>query len=269
MPPVRRDSKHERTWIHQYEQLKKYKEIHGNCNVSGKRGSLGIWVSTQRTNYRLLKEGKASPMTDDRIRNLESIDFQWISERSKEWIGGRALTNKERHDLWHKRYQELKDYMETHGSCNVLTTHGSLGRWVSNQRTTYRWLKEGKSSPMNDERIRKLESIGFQWITKVAKERGSGWWHGRFQELKKYIETHGDCNVSSKHVSFRNWVSTQRQDYRLLKEGKPSPMTDDRIRKLESIGFQWVGEHEKGGGQCSVARKISGAEDIHGNAWRL
>ena len=39
--------------------------------------SLGIWTSTQRTNYRLLKEGKTSPMTDDRIRKLESIGFCW------------------------------------------------------------------------------------------------------------------------------------------------------------------------------------------------
>jgi hypothetical protein len=35
------------------------------------------------------------------------------------------------------------------------------------------------------------------------------------------------------------WVSTQRRFYRLHQEGKPSPMTAERIRELASIGFDW------------------------------
>ena len=30
-----------------------------------------------------------------------------------------------------------------------------------------------------------------------------------------------------------------RQQYRLLKEGKPSFLTGERLQKLESIGFEW------------------------------
>ena len=71
---------------------KEIKETHGNFNVSGKSRSLSIWVGTQRRNYRLWKEGKSSPMSDDRIRKLESIGFWWISER--------AWTEEKRHDLW-------------------------------------------------------------------------------------------------------------------------------------------------------------------------
>ena len=52
-------------------------------------------------------------MTDDRIRKLKSIGFQLNS----------ALANKERHDLWHKRFQELKHYVETHGNCNISRRH--------------------------------------------------------------------------------------------------------------------------------------------------
>ena len=64
-------------WIERYEELKKYKETHGDCNVPRRHGALGIWVDTQRTNYRFLKEGKSARMSDDRIQKLESVGFQW------------------------------------------------------------------------------------------------------------------------------------------------------------------------------------------------
>ena len=67
---------------------------------------LGNWVNTQRQKYKLLKEGKSSTMSDDRIHKLESIGFQWISEV--------ALPTEEKNDLWHERFQELKKYEKTH-----------------------------------------------------------------------------------------------------------------------------------------------------------
>ena len=90
-------------------------ETYGNCNVPIRRhGSLiGIWVSSQRNNYRSLKEGKSSPVTDDHIQRLESIGFQW-SIRSGQSKG------KNQHDLWHKRLQELKDHMEIHNKIGRL-----------------------------------------------------------------------------------------------------------------------------------------------------
>ena len=41
-------------------------------------------------------------MSDDRIRKLESIGFQWINEHAKERASEQALTNEEQHNLWHK-----------------------------------------------------------------------------------------------------------------------------------------------------------------------
>ena len=35
------------------------------------------------------------------------------------------------------------------------------------------------------------------------------------------------------------WVSRQRSNYRLHQEGKPSPMTEECIRELESPGFKF------------------------------
>ena len=36
------------------------------------------------------------------------------------------------------------------------------------------------------------------------------------------------------------WVLKQRSNFRLYQEGKPSPMTAERILVLESISFEWA-----------------------------
>lgn len=34
-------------------------------------------------------------------------------------------------------------------------------------------------------------------------------------------------------------MQVQRQQYKLLQNGEKSKLTEDRIRKLESVGFEW------------------------------
>ena len=172
-------------------------------------------------------------MPDDRFQKLESIGFQW----SLRFI---QLKNRETVQ-WDARFQELKKYKETHGNCNVPPKHRSLCNWVGNQRQGYHMLKCGKSSPMSDDCIQKLESIDFRWSLECfqLKNEYRVQWDARFQELKKYRETHGDCNVPRKHGPLGNWVYKQRLDYRLLQDGESAHMSDDRIQKLESIDFGW------------------------------
>ena len=40
-------------------------------------------------------------------------------------------------------------------------------------------------------------------------------------------------------TSLAKWVTTQRQEYSLMKKGKPSSMIADRIGGLNAIGFTW------------------------------
>jgi len=51
--------------------------------------------------------------------------------------------------------------------CNSVT---SLGNWVTKQRFRYKLYREGKQSPVTTERIRELESVGFEWETPSAAE---------------------------------------------------------------------------------------------------
>ena len=91
---------------------------------------------------------------------------------------------------------------------------------------------------MTQERVEKLEALG-EWVW-VARDRVD--WNVRLDELRKYKEEHGDCLVPYRYPAnsqLGGWVRTQREQYKLLREGKTSHMTQDRIEALEELGFVW------------------------------
>jgi len=215
-------------WIEQYEELKQYKLQKGHCEVPNKYNenpSLGTWVKRQRTQYRLLNEGKSSIMSEERIGALEFIGFTWRMQEQRPWI---------------EQYEELKQFNIQQGHCEVphnYSENTSLGIWVMHQRAQYRLLKDGKSSTMSEYRIGALELIGFTWQMKEHIP-----WIERYEELKHFRIQKGHCEVPriyNDNPSLGSWVSTQRTQYKLLKEGKPSNMSEDRFRELEFIGFTW------------------------------
>jgi hypothetical protein len=51
----------------------------------------------------------------------------------------------------------------------------------------------------------------------------------------------GHCLVPQRDAANRTlglWISTQRHDYKLYQDGKPSRMTVERIRELEIVEFK-------------------------------
>lgn len=67
-------------------------------------------------------------------------------------------------------------------------------------------------------------------------------WQDRYAELKEFHQQNGHSSVphtTSSNRRLARWVKRQRYQYKLRQEGKPSAMTDDRIRLLESLGFVW------------------------------
>ena len=57
-------------WIERYEELKHIRFKKGHCEVPSKYNdnpSLGEWVSNLRHQYKLIKEGKQSPLSADRV----------------------------------------------------------------------------------------------------------------------------------------------------------------------------------------------------------
>ena len=147
-----------------------------------------------------------------------------------------------------KRFEELKEYKAIHGHCNVPQST-DLGKWVKMQRENKHEadLKRSGVTPLrkkpkpclSQDRIDKLESLGFQW--RVAKPAVG--WDARFQQLIMYRNQHGDCNVPQSYPPdkpFGRWVMKQRCQHSLKLRGEKSQLTDEREKKLNEIGFSWV-----------------------------
>jgi hypothetical protein len=89
---------------------------------------LGVWVSAQRQQYKLLGSGdpskrrRAAPLTSDRIALLNEIDFTWTI-RSRDSLG----------ESWNQRLEELKEYKKEYGTTLVPSRYPpneALGVWV-------------------------------------------------------------------------------------------------------------------------------------------
>jgi hypothetical protein len=245
-------------WDNRFSELADYRKIQGHCNVPknyNENSKLAAWVKTQRSQYRLHKEGKTSSMTNFRIQALEDIGFKWCC------FGA----------TWEVRLSELADYRRIHGHCNVPTKsseNSNLGVWVANQRSHYRLHLEGRASPMTSFRIQALKDIGLEsGCCKTV-------WEDRLSELAEYRKVQGHCNIPSSYSEnskLANWVGSQRSHNRLHREGKRSQMTLPRIQALESLDFEWsrvcvnawkdrlneLADYRKIYGHCNVPRNYS------------
>lgn len=75
----------ESNWSERFQQLKEYKERHGDCLVPTKwavNPKLGTWVSYLRCEYKKYKKGKQSHITAERIAALDDLGFSWKVVRS-------------------------------------------------------------------------------------------------------------------------------------------------------------------------------------------
>ncbi|CAJ1932802.1 unnamed protein product [Cylindrotheca closterium] len=142
-------------------------------------------------------------------------------------------------EQWNMRFQELVDFQKEHGHCLVpMYDHASpkLSNWVKRQRNQYRLKIEGKHSTLCDKRQKALEDLGFVWDSHAAC------WDERYKELVKFFRENGHSKVPKsykKNPSLSVWVKCQRRQFKLLQAGKPSYISEDRIRLLSELNFDF------------------------------
>ncbi|CAJ1965829.1 unnamed protein product [Cylindrotheca closterium] len=226
-PPAAKRAKHKDVrWLSNLEQLREYKEQHGDCVVPrGFSGNprLASWVAEQRKQRKLLMDGKQSSMIPGRIRLLDDLGFVWNAQEA----------------AWDRQLTDLKAFQAKYGHCLVTVGHAEypkLGSWVKEQRRHHVLMEQGKASNMSAERAAKLDAVGFCWNTHQAL------WLERFHELDEYKKLHGHSVVPTKcqeNQRLGTWVHHQRREYKKYQLGKPSHMTAERIEALESLDFVW------------------------------
>ncbi|OEU10393.1 hypothetical protein FRACYDRAFT_194029 [Fragilariopsis cylindrus CCMP1102] len=142
-------------------------------------------------------------------------------------------------EIWDEMFRRLVAYKKKNKSTNVpimYETDPKLGYWVSTQRTN------SMNNYISEERIRRLNSIGFVWKICVP-------WMEMYQKLVAYKKKHKSTIVRKEYQAdpkLGHWVQTQRKKY------NRKALSTDRTNHLESIGFvwdshdaQWMGMYRK------------------------
>ena len=244
---------YDHTWNIRYTELKEYVAEHGNSIVPWNytnNEALGLWVRKQRRNYKVTQMGgvsRESIISKDRIQKLDDLGFIWDLHEAQ----------------WLERLQELRIYKQNHG--DTLVPQGypadpSLATWVKTQREQYSCYQRKKDieekysgietledkvilelerltkrlADMTEKRIQLLEAEDFVW------DVNDHIWEIRFQEISDFMLLNGHAFIKErKGDPLISWVRTQRLNYKNHLTGKPTTLTDERIKRLDSIGFAW------------------------------
>lgn len=206
------------TWDIYYASAKQYYEENGNLEVPARyiteEGyALGSWINNQKAIRKGTIVGK---LTEDQIKKLDDIGMIWDSLDY----------------FWEQSFISAKEYYLAHGNLDVPTNFKSkdgkhLGNWVLRQRQLY------KSNSLTDEQVKKLNSIGMDWMHRVDRI-----WENGFLEAKNYSEEYGNLSVpknyrSNTDFSLGIWIQRQRSLY------KNNKISEDRIKRLTGIGMNW------------------------------
>lgn len=139
---------------------------------------------------------------------------------------------------WSEMIDHLTTYAATHGHCDVPGRQPRLGPWVQIQRAQYRLYRDGKPSALTSEKVAKLEELGFRW--QIARDRDSVWTEmlERWLAVRGSGKTNGGAKVGQ-DPKLASWCKRQRKTYRLLGEGKPTPMKPEWAERLREVGFDF------------------------------
>ena len=199
-------------------------------------------------------------------------------------------------DHWAKKYAMLVEHKRVHGNVDISTQDGELGKWCKAQRkyfnqTTERATIYVLTPEVAEGRLSLLDDLGFDLQYKEQSKIHQSAWETKFAELVEYKNERHDCNVPNTrgpHQPLGRWVMKQRGMYQAMLDGdriKQKGLTQERIDKLNSIGFEWrrgtnprkgtkINEWKGGGGKtaersakkraasASVDAKMAAAEEV-------
>jgi hypothetical protein len=208
------------SWDSLFKALVKYKKEYGHANVppdDRRHATLAAWCRDVRALHRRKELGK------DKIRKLKSLGFKWANRKT----GPKAS--------WEERFSQLKDLLRQHrGMENLLhyaaaaeslrsrsdepSTLETIVSWVDYQRVLR------KHSKLDQDKIDRLTAVGLVWDAHQAA------WDARYKQLVAYTE-HG--TKPRDYSSYVKWEHRQRREYRL------GTLNNDRIERLNAIGFRW------------------------------
>lgn len=232
------------SWIRKLEEWKSYRDQTRSFYIvenDPKSESLRKWIYDQNYQYKLLKQGKKSNMTDVKINMMKQLGYDFDYEP------------------WEFRFEQLKAFYERHGhldlSSDSLTHNSGLEKWLKQQRTCLARFSKGKNTSLTIRQVNKLASFGINSAnskailnqhskTKALRIETAAAlqnWNNMLKKLEQYKAQEGHLNVSfQENKSLAAWIVTQRTEYKKLKNGQSNRMTAVKMQKLTDLGFKFT-----------------------------
>merc|ERR1712232_358130 len=142
---------------------------------------------------------------------------------------------------WQVWIKKLEKYNEEHGNTNVPRNYNidpGLAKFVQRQRKQYDLMMKGNRSKMTNDRVLKLESLGFDWA--VTSRKQCSRWENMLEKLKQYKNHYGGFNIPESYdVHLFNWTRRQAHQFNRKQRGLNSNLTDEKMSKLHELGLDW------------------------------
>lgn len=201
-------------WNVGYEYAVKYFEKNGNINIPASYVtedgySLGVWINSQR------KKHSSGKLSEIQTKQLEELNINWNPNDS----------------FWEQGFGHAEEYFSENGDLMIadgfICEDGfKLSAWIKNQRTAY---KQGR---LDETKAARLESISMVWSPQEQQ------WQLGYDHACEHFKSNSDLLVPKNYKSadgflLGSWITSQRNAYKAQK------LSEDKVRKLESIGMVW------------------------------
>jgi len=217
--------------------------------------------------------GDKKHIKDHRINALNKIGFVW------------SVTDQ----IWDNNFEELKKHHAKHGTFNI--THKQnrkLATFISRLRTAMSHRNEGLvQQELTQERIDKLDSIGFTWKlrrkARKSRKRDTVKFDFMYNHLVSFKEIYGHLKVNKLEKEWKKGIGKPekkvfrrlplfmafvRKEQLLYVAGQPCALDEEKVGMLTNLGVEWkkpMSEPRKSTGGEASRKKRKKTNDSSGD----
>ena len=151
---------------------------------------------------------------------------------------------------WDEFYAELEQYKAKYGQLNNIKQRKkkALREWCDEQRVQHTRMKWGKACSISEEQVSKLSELGFVWTAADTPSKG---WDDYYGDLLTFYIEKSSFNIPDEDENLKQWVETQKIEYKKFISGVPSLLTKSRVKKLSDVSFPLDGD------ACTTETKLT------------
>ena len=138
-----------------------------------------------------------------------------------------------------ERMEDLKLFKEMHGHANVsIREDKSLAQFCVQVRHARKNPSKSKRKQLTNEQIAAFDALDFVWTTQEYVTRS---FDERIEDLEKYKRTHGHLNMKRhEDSSLYQFCAGARHSLKHVKMDGTRKLTEERIARLDALGFDWT-----------------------------